>query len=91
MDTSLTDVFKRTIKALSFSILIGLLSVAGCVSSGGGSDPGQANQQHIKLALNYIASSHRDLARVHLQKASEFYAHADKSYGSIAASEGFFA
>jgi len=93
MDTSLTDVFKRTIKALSFSILIGLLSVAGCVSSGGGSDPGQANQQHIKLALNYIASNNRDLARVHLQKASEFNSRSaalDNGYALLYQSEQEF-
>lgn len=35
-------------------------------------DPEAAYQQHIKLAMQYIGTKNRDLARVHLEKAARF-------------------
>ena len=42
-------------------------------------DPQAAFDQHIKLAMQYIGSKSRDLARVHLQKAERFESKANRS------------
>ena len=56
-----------------FLLLLAVIATTGCVTSGvnksAGADPDAANQQHIRLALSYISSNNRDLARVHLEKA----------------------
>jgi type IV pilus assembly protein PilF len=58
-------------------------SILGCVSSPDArkksADPQAAFDQHIKLAMQYIGSKSRDLARVHLQKAERFESSANKS------------
>jgi len=64
----------KTANYLLIAVLIsGLL---GCVSSTEtkrrAADPQEAFSRHIKLAMQYIGSKNRDLARVHLQKAARF-------------------
>jgi type IV pilus assembly protein PilF len=58
-------------------------SILGCVSSPEARkksvDPQAAFDQHIKLAMQYIGSKSRDLARVHLQKAERFESKANRS------------
>ena len=59
---------------LLLAVLISAL--LGCVSSTEikrtAADPQEAFSRHIKLAMQYIGSKNRDLARVHLQKAAKF-------------------
>lgn len=61
-------------KYLLLAVLISAL--LGCVSSTeikrSAADPQEAFSRHIKLAMQYICSRNRDLARVHLQKAAKF-------------------
>ena len=61
-------------KYLLLAVLISAL--LGCVSSTEikrtAADPQEAFSRHIKLAMQYIGSKNRDLARVHLQKAAKF-------------------
>jgi type IV pilus assembly protein PilF len=61
-------------KYLLLAVLISAL--LGCVSSTeikrSAADPQEAFSRHIKLAMQYIGSRNRDLARVHLQKAAKF-------------------
>ena len=67
MDTSLTDVFKRTIKPSRFlHCCLACHSQPPAVSRAVQKKVQrqirvQANQQHIRLALNYISSNNRDL------------------------------
>ncbi len=83
METGATDRFKKA--AATLFLLIAVLAIAGCVSSGsGGANPDEAYRQHIKLALNYISSKNRDLARVHLEKASEFKPRSAELYNGYA-------
>ena len=71
-----------------FLLLLTVMATAGCVSSGAnkssGADPGAANQQHIRLALSYISSNNRDLARVHLEKAKAFNPRSAQLYNGYA-------
>ena len=71
-----------------FLLLVAVVAIAGCVSSGAnksaGADPDAANQKHIRLALNYIASNNRDLARVHLEKAKIFNPRSAELYNGYA-------
>jgi len=57
-------------------ILASAVPVSGCVSTASrprqAPDPEAAYQQHIKLAMHYIGTKNRDLARVHLEKAARF-------------------
>lgn len=59
-------------------LLIAVLTISllGCVSSietrNTVADPDEAFARHIKLAMQYIGSKNRDLARVHLEKAAAF-------------------
>ena len=59
---------------IKLGFLVAALSITGCVSdapkSANSENPAAASQQHIKLALKYIGSDNRDLARVHLEKAA---------------------
>ena len=61
-------------KYLLLAVLISAL--LGCVSSTEikrtAADPQEAFSRHIKLAMQYIGSKNRDLARVHLQKAAKY-------------------
>ena len=58
-------------------------SLLGCVSSTdtkrSAADPQEAFSRHIKLAMQYIGSKNRDLARVHLQKAAKFESRARRA------------
>lgn len=58
------------------TILGAVILVSGCVSTTSkprqAPDPEAAYQQHIKLAMQYIGTKNRDLARVHLEKAAQF-------------------
>ncbi|MDB9793216.1 hypothetical protein OAD32_03910 [Porticoccaceae bacterium] len=71
-----------------FLLLLAVMVSAGCVSSGAnksaGADPDAANQQHIRLALSYISSNNRDLARVHLEKAKAFNPRSAQLYNGYA-------
>ena len=71
-----------------FLLLLVVITTAGCVSSGSnksaGADPDAANRQHIRLALNYISSNNRDLARVHLEKAKAFNPRSAELYNGYA-------
>ena len=68
--------------------LIVVLATTGCVTSSqksaSSANPEAANQQHIKLALKYIGSENRDLARVHLQKAAKFNSRSAELYNAYA-------
>ena len=80
---------KTPIKYYSrFLLLLAVMATVGCVSSGAnrssGADPDAANQQHIRLALNYISSNNRDLARVHLEKAKLFNPRSAQLYNGYA-------
>jgi type IV pilus assembly protein PilF len=59
------------------------LTILGCVTSTdvkkSAANPEEAFSQHIKLAMQYIGSKNRDLARVHLKKAAKFSAKARRS------------
>lgn len=63
-------------KILAAVILTSAVLVSGCVSTTSkprqAPDPEAAYQQHIKLAMQYIGTKNRDLARVHLDKAARF-------------------
>lgn len=73
---------------LKVGFLVAALAVNGCVSTGSKSsssaNPDAANQQHIKLALKYIGSNNRDLARVHLEKAAQFNSRSPELYNAYA-------
>jgi type IV pilus assembly protein PilF len=71
-----------------FLLLLAVIATTGCVTSGvnksAGADPDAANQQHIRLALSYISSNNRDLARVHLKKAKAFNPRSVELYNGYA-------
>ena len=76
------------VKLVKLGFLVAALSVTGCVSDGPKSanseNPKAASQQHIKLALKYIGSGNRDLARVHLDKAEKFKSRSAQLYNAYA-------
>ena len=57
-------------------LAVQISALLGCVSSTEikrtAADPQEAFSRHIKLAMQYIGSKNRDLARVHLQKAAKY-------------------
>ena len=66
-----------TLNRLVLIIMLGAATViSGCLSTTSkpryAPDPEAAYQQHIELAMQYIGTKNRDLARVHLQKAGQF-------------------
>ena len=69
-------------------LVAALITVTGCVSDGPKSanaeNPDAASQQHIKLALKYIGSDNRDLARVHLKKAAKYRSRSAQLYNAYA-------
>ena len=77
------------VKRVKLGFLLAILSIAtGCVSEGRKSsnaeNPDAASQQHIKLALKYIGSDNRDLARVHLEKAAKHRSRSAQLYNAYA-------
>ena len=68
---------------LLVTILTSAVLASGCVSTSSkprqALDPEAAYQQHIKLAMKYIGTKNRDLARVHLQKAAQFDSRATRT------------
>ena len=82
---------------VKLGVLIAALAVTGCVSDGPKSanseNPDAASQRHIRLALKYIGSESRDLARVHLKKAAKYRsrsAQLDNAYALLYQSEQEF-
>ena len=71
----------KLVKVLLLTIMVA--SFLGCVFSPETrkktADPQAAFDQHIKLAMQYIGSKSRDLARVHLQKAERIESKANRS------------
>lgn len=63
-------------KLLLAILLTSMVLISGCVATTSKArqapDPEAAYQQHIKLAMQYIGTKNRDLARVHLEKAARF-------------------
>jgi len=73
---------------IKLGFLVAALSITGCVSnapkSANSENPAAASQQHIKLALKYIGSDNRDLARVHLEKAAKHRSRSAQLYNAYA-------
>jgi type IV pilus assembly protein PilF len=73
---------------IKLGLIAAALMVASCVSDGPKSanseNPEAASQQHIKLALKYIGSDNRDLARVHLEKAAKYRSRSAQLYNAYA-------
>ena len=71
----------KLVKILLLAVMVA--SFLGCVFSPETrkktADPQAAFDQHIKLAMQYIGSKNRDLARVHLKKVAKFSAKARRS------------
>jgi type IV pilus assembly protein PilF len=77
------------VKLIKLGFLVAaLITATGCVSDGPKSanaeNPDAASQQHIKLALKYIGSDNRDLARVHLEKAAKYRSRSAQLYNAYA-------
>jgi type IV pilus assembly protein PilF len=70
-------IIKNALLIMGFAALL-----TACVSAGPDrkvADPDARFGQHIQLAMKYIASKNRDLARVHLDKAKRFDSRANRS------------
>ena len=76
------------VKLIKLGFLVAAFAVTGCVSDGPKSanseNPEAASQQHIKLALKYIGSDNRDLARVHLEKAAKYRSRSAQLFNAYA-------